>query len=101
MLTFCGEKFVPSSFFEQILGGDAFVSMERFREKVEAFQALALNLYGSFRYAYRRLRDASDIEQALAPLNPVDEKEFTQQQPFTAIEAIQVEYPRRPWIHLV
>lgn len=88
VLTFYGEKPVSQAFFKHFLTQNAFADNTAFEGKVKVFQAVALRIYGSFRQAFKRLRNSADIEKELAPLKPVDETEFTQRREFASIEQI-------------
>lgn len=88
VLTFYGEKSPTSSFFDRFLGSEAFRSVETFRDKVRAFLAIGLRLYGNFRRAWKTLSVLHDLSRELRPLEPVDQAEFTTRRPFTAIRTI-------------
>ena len=91
VLTFYGEKPVSDEFFRRFLTQNAFADTKAFRDRVESFQSVALRIYGSFRQAFKRLRDATDLDKELAPLEPVDETQFTQRREFVSIEPIPPE----------
>ncbi len=88
ILTFYGEKPVSRRFFERFLGSGAFANIGALKGKVQEFQKIAIRIYGSFRQAFKTLRECDDIGGELAPLKEVDESQFTQRRAFTSISEI-------------
>lgn len=89
ILTFYGEKSVERPFFDRFLS-KAFESIETFQKSVREFQRVAIRVYGSFRFAFKRLRSGSreQIQSQLSPLEEKSEDTFTQRRPFDSIQEL-------------
>lgn len=88
VLTFYGERPPTMAFFERFLGSDAFRSLDTFRQKIRAFLALGLRLYGNFRRSWKRLSQLEDLSSELRHLESIDVAMYTQRRPFKSISTI-------------
>lgn len=62
MLLIIGIKKVSDIFFKDVFGDADFSKIKEIRDKIERFRQIAMLEYGSFRYAYKMLREGYDFE---------------------------------------
>jgi transcriptional regulator with XRE-family HTH domain len=91
VLVYYGAPAASRSFFKRYLGPEAFSSLSSFERKITKYQHDAVQLFSTFREAYRSLNSVPDVNQALAPLEPCSVDAYADRIEWDVIDEIQDE----------
>ncbi len=88
VLVFYGVLAVSWTFFKRYLGPDAFSSLNSLRQKITVYQYDAVQLFSTLTEAYRVLNSISDVNSALAPLEPRSMDSYNDRTEWEVLEEI-------------
>lgn len=89
LLVYYGVPPVSRAFFQNYFHADTFRTTAAFRKAVVRYQRDAIRLFSTFRDAYLALATVDDVRTSLAPLEPRDDKAYSERKEWTRITTIE------------